>query len=108
MRMSRRRVVRIAAIAGFGAVAAACVPITQPPPPAPPAPPPAGPVTRTTLVSGLDKPWDIAFMPGATGVGGSMIFTENDSGKVKAYINSSAPQRSSSTSPTSTAPEKVG
>lgn len=94
--MRRRRVVRIVAIAGLAALAAACVPVTPAPAPKPPpasTPPPSPTVQRTTLISNVDRPWDIAFLPGATSVAGSMLYTENDSGKVKAYISASEPQR---------------
>jgi glucose/arabinose dehydrogenase len=45
------------------------------------------------LVCGLDRPWDIAFLPGATAVAGSMLYTQNDNGQVRAYINASQPGR---------------
>jgi glucose/arabinose dehydrogenase len=74
-----------------------------PPPPAlPPVPPdvalPDGSPTlnQSVLVNtsqGLNKPWDIAFLPGATGPDGAMLYTENDGKTVDAYISAAEPRR---------------
>jgi glucose/arabinose dehydrogenase len=69
----------------LGALLAACVPPKAPPPPPPPPPPPVDPfaglppvppdqpgppnsptVTKTDLVTGLNNPWDMAFLPDGT------------------------------------------
>ena len=67
-------------------------PTGTPPPagtPAPPAPPPAGPVstetptlTRTVVMSGLQNPWDIAFLPD-----GTMLYTERCRGLSARFAN---------------------
>ncbi len=102
MRVTSRRAVTVAAVLALGAIAAACVPVTSPPPttqppPGPPVPPPL--VSRSTIVSGLNKPWDIAFVPGATGIAGSMLYTENDAGTVSVYLNATQPRRVLATLP---------
>ena len=60
-----------------------------PAPPPPPAPPPAGPastetptLTRTTVVSGLQNPWDLAFTPD-----GTMLYTEKCRGLSARFAN---------------------
>jgi glucose/arabinose dehydrogenase len=37
------------------------------------------------FVSGLVNPWDIAFLPGATGPEGAMLYTENNAGTISIY-----------------------
>ena len=39
-------------------------------------------------MNGLDRPWDIAFLPS-----GTMLYTENDRGTISAYINAGEPRR---------------
>jgi len=50
-----------------------------------PPPPKAPPMTRTVVLSGLDRPWDVAFTPD-----GTMFFTER-SGAVSSWNGSGAP-----------------
>src|SRR4029453_1686015 len=76
-----------AAIPGGGAPAPA--PAPGPPTPAPPPPPPPGPastetptLTRTTVVSGLQNPWDLAFTPD-----GTMLYTEKCRGLSARFAN---------------------
>lgn len=75
-----RRLALLGAACALVVVGAACVPLTpSPPPPAVPAPPPevAVPSGSPTVgvaqidkdfVSGLDHPWDVAFVDGTTGI----------------------------------------
>jgi glucose/arabinose dehydrogenase len=60
---------------------AACQP-TKPPPP----PPPGAPTldVQTNFVTGLDKPWDIGFVPGDVN---TFFFTENDDGTINVSRN---------------------
>jgi aldose sugar dehydrogenase len=62
---------------------------TPPPPGAPTPPPPAAPpstevptLTRTTVVSGLQNPWDLAFTPD-----GTMLYTEKCRGLSARFAN---------------------
>jgi glucose/arabinose dehydrogenase len=60
-------------------------------PPPPDVPLPANSPTLsvdTNYVTGLDRPWDIAFLPS-----GTMLYTENDRGTISAYINAGEPRR---------------
>jgi glucose/arabinose dehydrogenase len=45
-------------------------------------------LTANVLVSGLDRPWDIAFLPS-----GTMLYTENDRGTISAYMGPGEPRR---------------
>ncbi|HZP28881.1 MAG TPA: PQQ-dependent sugar dehydrogenase [Acidimicrobiia bacterium] len=90
------------ALAGLAVVVTACLPVRHdPPPPAPPvptlAPPPPdvalpanAPLLNvdTSYVTGLDRPWDIAFLPS-----GTMLYTENDRATVSAYVDAGEPRR---------------
>jgi len=114
VRVTGGRAARAAAVVAVAATAAACVPVAPPPPPPPkPKPPPttkpapqlaapppsiAKPQPAPTLTPvdfvTTDRPWDIAFRPGFSGPdGGGMLYTENDTGKVKAYISSGEADR---------------
>lgn len=76
-----------------------------PPPPAPLAPPPptvsaptpAPTLNQSALVNtptGLNRPWDLAFLPGASGPdNGRLLYTENDAKTVSAYISNAEPRR---------------
>ncbi len=87
------------ALVACGGSSDAAAPVSTPPPagspapppaaPPPPAPPPAAPastetpaLTRTTLVSGLQGPWDLAFTPD-----GVMLFTEKCRGLSARFAN---------------------
>ena len=43
--------------------------------------------------TGLNRPWDLAFLPGATGPNGKILYTENDAKTIDAYIGPSEPRR---------------
>jgi glucose/arabinose dehydrogenase len=43
------------------------------------------------VVTGLNKPWDIAFLPGSTEPTNGMVFTENDARTVKLYNGTPTP-----------------
>jgi glucose/arabinose dehydrogenase len=86
---------RVAAFAAFAVLGAACLPVHPAAPPLAPPPPdvplPANSPTLsvdTNYVTGLDRPWDIAFLPS-----GTMLYTENDRGTISAYINAGEPRR---------------
>jgi glucose/arabinose dehydrogenase len=118
VRVTGGRTARLLSIAALAAVAVACVPVTPPPPPQPTpttkpktttttlsVPPLAAPppdivkpqpeptLTIVDLVSATARPWDIAFLPGATGPEGGMLYTENNTGIVKAYVSAGVPGR---------------
>jgi glucose/arabinose dehydrogenase len=89
----RRRVGAALAVLCLGSIMAACVPAKEQPPPPPPPPqdtphppdqgPPAGSpslAVDTNFVTGLDHPWDMAFLSD-----GTMFFTER-SGPVKVRL----------------------
>jgi aldose sugar dehydrogenase len=88
--MNRRLVVTTMVVA-LGSILAACVPPKKPPPPAPELPPPPpdqGPppnsptlASDTGFVTGLNNPWDMAFLPD-----GTMLFTERGPGTVKVRL----------------------
>jgi glucose/arabinose dehydrogenase len=42
----------------------------------------------TNFVTGLDRPWDLAFLPG-----GTLLYTENDRATISAYVNAGEPRR---------------
>jgi glucose/arabinose dehydrogenase len=99
-RKHRRVLARTAALAVLALAAAACLPVRPAPPPPPPppslpAPPPdvalpanAPTLTTTTFVSGLDRPWDIAFLPS-----GTMLYTENDRATISQYASAGQPRK---------------
>jgi glucose/arabinose dehydrogenase len=78
---------RAAALAAFALVVAACLPLA-PPPPEVGLPANAPTLTTSVLVSGLDRPWDIAFLPS-----GTMLYTENDRATISAYMGAGEPRR---------------
>jgi glucose/arabinose dehydrogenase len=87
----RRTVGAALAVLCLGAIAAACAPAKEPPPPPPPELPPPPPdqgppansptlTTTTNFVTGLNNPWDMAFLSD-----GTMFFTERP-GPVKVRL----------------------
>jgi aldose sugar dehydrogenase len=102
-RSGLRTVRRVAALAAFAVVGAACIPVVQDPaPPALPAPPPEvglpanSPALNldSSYVTGLDRPWDLAFLPS-----GEILYTENDRATISEYVDAGTPRKVLSTLP---------
>jgi aldose sugar dehydrogenase len=86
---------RVAALGVLALVGAACLPVQKNAPPLSAPPPDVGlPANSPTLnldtnyVNGLDRPWDLAFLPS-----GTLLYTENDRATISAYVNSGEPRR---------------